>query len=135
MKVRKREVCSLVTDSIVSRCPPPPGYRVQDARSIDPPDGDHCEWQKVLYLESPESCILHRLAGWVGLHCLAWPSGTSNPFLQRARFEAERYGTDPWVFVRELLQNARDAGARRVWFQTSTTGGVNGSAVETTAPV
>jgi hypothetical protein len=37
-------------------------------------------------------------------------------FRQRARFEAERYGTDQWVFVRELLQNARDAGARQVWF-------------------
>jgi transglutaminase-like putative cysteine protease len=42
-----------------------------------------------------------------------------NAFLQRARLEAERYGTDPWVFVRELLQNARDAGAHRVWFETS----------------
>ncbi len=28
--------------------------------------------------------------------------------------EAERYGPDPWVFVRELIQNARDAGAYRV---------------------
>ena len=44
-------------------------------------------------------------------------------FLQRARFEAERYGSDPWVFVRELLQNARDAGAHRVWFRTSITDG------------
>jgi hypothetical protein len=35
-------------------------------------------------------------------------------FRDRARREAERYGSDPWVFVRELLQNARDAGARRV---------------------
>jgi hypothetical protein len=42
-----------------------------------------------------------------------------NAFLQRARLEAERYGSDAWVFVRELLQNARDAGAHRVWFQTS----------------
>jgi hypothetical protein len=48
---------------------------------------------------------------------------TGSAFLQRARLEAERYGTDPWVFVRELLQNARDAGARRVWFQTSSIGG------------
>jgi len=35
-------------------------------------------------------------------------------FRERARFEADRYGSDGWVFVRELLQNARDAGARRV---------------------
>jgi hypothetical protein len=35
-------------------------------------------------------------------------------FRQRARDEADRYGADPWVFVRELLQNARDAGATRV---------------------
>lgn len=40
-------------------------------------------------------------------------------FLKRARYEAARYGSDPWVFVRELLQNARDAGAHRVWFETS----------------
>jgi hypothetical protein len=32
-------------------------------------------------------------------------------FRARARAEADRYGPDPWVFVRELLQNARDAGA------------------------
>ena len=44
---------------------------------------------------------------------------TGSAFLQRARLEAARYGTDPWVFVRELLQNARDAGAHRVWFETS----------------
>ena len=50
-------------------------------------------------------------------------NATGTNFFQRARFEAERYGTDPWVFVRELLQNARDAGAHRVWFQTSSTGG------------
>ncbi len=49
---------------------------------------------------------------------------TGTAFLRRARFEAARYGTDPWVFVRELLQNARDAGAHCVWFQTSSTGGV-----------
>jgi transglutaminase-like putative cysteine protease len=37
-------------------------------------------------------------------------------FRARARAEADRYGPDPWVFVRELLQNARDAGARNVVF-------------------
>lgn len=35
-------------------------------------------------------------------------------FAARARQEAARYGPDPWVFVRELLQNARDAGARTI---------------------
>ena len=49
-------------------------------------------------------------------------NSTGSAFLQRARLEAGRYGTDPWVFVRELLQNARDAGAHCVWFQTSRTG-------------
>lgn len=39
-------------------------------------------------------------------------------FRRRALVEAARYGSDPWVFVRELLQNARDAGARRVVFET-----------------
>ena len=39
-------------------------------------------------------------------------------FFERARTEAERYGPDPWVFVRELLQNARDAGATRVELST-----------------
>ena len=48
-------------------------------------------------------------------------STTGSAFLQRARLEAERYGDDPWVFVRELLQNARDAGAHRVWFTTTKT--------------
>jgi hypothetical protein len=48
---------------------------------------------------------------------------TSSSFLQRARHEAGRYGTDPWVFVRELLQNARDAGAHRVLLTTSRTNG------------
>lgn len=30
-------------------------------------------------------------------------------FLRRARAEAERYGEDRWVFLRELVQNSRDA--------------------------
>ncbi len=42
-------------------------------------------------------------------------SHASSAFRDRARYEADRYGWDPWVFVRELLQNSRDAGARRVW--------------------
>lgn len=42
------------------------------------------------------------------------PSPAAAEFLERARREAGRYGSDPWVFVRELLQNARDAGARTV---------------------
>jgi transglutaminase-like putative cysteine protease len=44
------------------------------------------------------------------------PGVPSRAFRERARLEADRYGPDPWVFVRELLQNARDAGARRVRF-------------------
>ncbi len=43
-------------------------------------------------------------------------------FRQRARAEAARYGSDPWVFVRELLQNARDAGAGRVAIEVSRNG-------------
>jgi Histidine kinase-, DNA gyrase B-, and HSP90-like ATPase/Transglutaminase-like superfamily len=39
-------------------------------------------------------------------------------FFERARQEADRYGPDDWVFARELLQNARDAGATRVGFET-----------------
>jgi hypothetical protein len=45
-------------------------------------------------------------------------------FATRARAEAARYGSDPWVFVRELVQNARDAGATRIDFQVETGGGV-----------
>ncbi|WAS94354.1 sacsin N-terminal ATP-binding-like domain-containing protein [Nannocystis punicea] len=44
-------------------------------------------------------------------------------FRARARAEAERYGPDPWVFVRELLQNARDAGATKVEFTAEARGG------------
>jgi transglutaminase-like putative cysteine protease len=43
----------------------------------------------------------------------------SRAFRERARLEADRYGPDPWIFVRELLQNSRDAGARRVVFDVS----------------
>ena len=50
-------------------------------------------------------------------------------FLRRARAEAERYGDDPWVFVRELIQNARDAGARRVTFTVQAQPG-GGSLIE-----
>jgi len=45
-------------------------------------------------------------------------------FRERARREALRYGSDRWVFVRELLQNARDAGARVVRLTTGEAGGV-----------
>ncbi len=44
-------------------------------------------------------------------------------FRARARAEADRYGPDPWVFVRELLQNARDAGATRVEIAAEVRGG------------
>ncbi len=43
-------------------------------------------------------------------------------FRRRALAEAARYGSDPWVFVRELLQNARDAGAGHVRFTVSRDG-------------
>ncbi len=43
----------------------------------------------------------------------------SSAFRERARHEADRYGSDSWVFVRELLQNARDAGAKTVRFETA----------------
>lgn len=46
-------------------------------------------------------------------------------FATRARLEGERYGADPWVFVRELLQNSRDAGARWVRLEAVRVGGVD----------
>lgn len=48
------------------------------------------------------------------------PSGglpRSKAFRDRAKLEADRYGPDPWIFVRELLQNSRDAGATAVRFE------------------
>ena len=42
------------------------------------------------------------------------PMSLSTTFLRRAQLEAERYGADPWVFVREFTQNARDADASHV---------------------
>ncbi|MET0552818.1 MAG: transglutaminase domain-containing protein, partial [Vicinamibacteria bacterium] len=44
-------------------------------------------------------------------------------FRERALHEARRYGSDPLVLVRELLQNARDAGARTVAFETRVSAG------------
>ncbi|HNR39856.1 MAG TPA: ATP-binding protein [Acidobacteriota bacterium] len=44
-------------------------------------------------------------------------------FFERARLEAERYGEDGWVFLRELVQNARDARATRIEFETVAAGG------------
>jgi hypothetical protein len=49
---------------------------------------------------------------------------TPGAFLDRARREALRYGSNPWVFVRELLQNARDAGAASVTITAEETAGV-----------
>lgn len=43
-------------------------------------------------------------------------------FRERARLEADRYGPDPWIFVRELLQNSRDAGASTVRFDVEQDG-------------
>jgi len=43
-----------------------------------------------------------------------------NSFFERAGQEAERYGDDPWVFLRELVQNSRDARAGKIEFFVST---------------
>jgi len=51
-----------------------------------------------------------------GSNAEASVGGRSTAFRERARLEAGRYGPDPWIFVRELLQNSRDAGARTVSF-------------------
>lgn len=51
-------------------------------------------------------------------------SGPDLDFATRARTEAARYGGDDWVFVRELLQNARDAGADRVELRSTVAEGV-----------
>jgi len=44
------------------------------------------------------------------------PASRGEGFRARAQVEADRYGPDAWIFIRELLQNARDAGATRVTF-------------------
>jgi len=49
------------------------------------------------------------------LYPVSVTSDAASNFRERARFEAARYGSDPWVFVRELLQNSRDAGACKMW--------------------
>lgn len=43
-------------------------------------------------------------------------------FFEQALLEAGRYGEDRWVFLRELVQNSRDAGAACIDFQYSRTG-------------
>ena len=40
-------------------------------------------------------------------------------FFHRAQREAHRYGENPWVFLRELVQNSRDAGAGTIQVETS----------------
>ncbi len=50
-------------------------------------------------------------------------SDRASDFRERARVEADRYGPDPWIFVRELLQNARDAGATAVSFEVEVADG------------
>ena len=39
-------------------------------------------------------------------------------FFSRAEHEARRYGSDDWIFIRELVQNSRDAQATLIEFQT-----------------
>ncbi len=46
-------------------------------------------------------------------------------FRLRASAEAERYGGDRWVFLRELIQNSRDAGATRVEISTEAEDGID----------
>lgn len=46
----------------------------------------------------------------------------STTFRKRALAEAARYGSDSWVFLRELLQNARDANAKRVEIEVRSDG-------------
>ncbi len=48
----------------------------------------------------------------------------SSEFAERAHREALRYGADPWIFVRELIQNARDADAARVTIATEERDGI-----------
>ncbi|HGG57492.1 MAG TPA: hypothetical protein ENK31_06825, partial [Nannocystis exedens] len=50
------------------------------------------------------------------------PSTDGQGFRERARIEADRYGPDSWIFIRELLQNARDAGATQVTIIAETKG-------------
>jgi hypothetical protein len=50
---------------------------------------------------------------------------TADEFRQRAAFEAGRYGGGEWVFLRELLQNARDAGASRIDLEVERRDGVD----------
>ncbi|MFH1529817.1 MAG: transglutaminase domain-containing protein [Pseudomonadota bacterium] len=44
-------------------------------------------------------------------------------FKRLARQGVKSYGDDPWFFLRELAQNSRDAGARRIHVSASTDGG------------
>ncbi len=41
---------------------------------------------------------------------------TAREFLERANHEIKRYGADRWVFLRELVQNSRDARATQIQF-------------------
>ena len=50
------------------------------------------------------------------------PAQRLRAFLELAAIEARRYGDDDDVFVRELVQNARDAGAKVISFRTEVDG-------------
>ncbi len=65
----------------------------------------------------------HLTPAEAGTNYTATVGETAEGFRQRAHMEAARYGSDPWVFVRELLQNARDAGAGEVRFRFERSGG------------
>lgn len=47
---------------------------------------------------------------------------TIHHFFERALHEAKRYGDDHWVFLREWVQNSRDAGASRIDIRAGVTG-------------
>jgi len=51
-------------------------------------------------------------------------TSSAQNFFARAEREANRYGDDPWVFLRELVQNSRDAGATDIEFHASRRGGM-----------
>ena len=64
----------------------------------------------------------HRGASRISSYTPGVTERGASDFRERARVEADRYGPDPWIFVRELLQNARDAGASRVRIEVDESG-------------
>ncbi len=67
------------------------------------------------------------LARWTW-HCIQVTTSAAD-FLTLAQREASRYGGDDLVFLRELLQNARDSGATRINIETNLESGVESISV------